>query len=124
MERYSGDSHVNVGWGTDVSIAELARLVAGAVGYEGGFRYASDKPDGAPRKLLDVSRLAALGWRPRIGLPRAWPTPIAGSSPTPPPPSDRPGPAPVWRSPDRASRLTKVNVRAPHGAGGAAVLGT
>ena len=68
MERYSGDSHVNVGWGTDVSIAELARLVADTVGYGGVFRYATDKPDGAPRKLLDVSRLAALGWRPRIAL--------------------------------------------------------
>jgi GDP-L-fucose synthase len=68
MERYSGASHVNVGWGTDVSIAELARLVAGVVGYNGGFRYASDKPDGTPRKLLDVSRLAALGWSPRIPL--------------------------------------------------------
>jgi len=68
MERYSGDSHVNVGWGTDVSIAELARLVADTVGYTGAFRYATDKPDGTPRKLLDVSRLAALGWRPRIEL--------------------------------------------------------
>jgi len=68
MERYSGDSHVNVGWGTDVSIAELARLVADTVGYSGGFRYATDKPDGAPRKLLDVSRLTALGWQPRIAL--------------------------------------------------------
>jgi GDP-L-fucose synthase len=68
MERYSGDEHVNVGWGTDVSIAELAQLVAAAVGYGGGFRYASDKPDGAPRKLLDVTRLTTLGWRPRIAL--------------------------------------------------------
>ncbi len=50
MERYSDDSHVNVGWGTDVTIAELARLVAAAVGYGGGFRYASDKPDGVAAK--------------------------------------------------------------------------
>ena len=68
MERYSGEEQVNVGWGKDVSIAELARLVAAAVGYKGGFRYATDKPDGAPRKLLDVSKLAALGWQPRIEL--------------------------------------------------------
>jgi GDP-L-fucose synthase len=68
MERYSGDSHVNIGWGSDVSIAELARLVAATVGYDGAFRYATDKPDGTPRKLLDVRRLAALGWQPRIEL--------------------------------------------------------
>ena len=68
MERYSGEEPVNIGWGEDVSIAELAQLVAAAVGYDGGFRFATDKPDGAPRKLLDVGRLTALGWRPRIGL--------------------------------------------------------
>lgn len=68
MERYSGEEHVNIGWGEDVSIADLARLIAAAVGYDGGFRFATDKPDGAPRKLLDVGRLTALGWRPRIGL--------------------------------------------------------
>jgi GDP-L-fucose synthase len=68
MERYSGEEQVNVGWGKDVSIAELARLVAAVVGYKGGFRFAADKPDGAPRKLLDVSKLAALGWHPRIEL--------------------------------------------------------
>jgi GDP-L-fucose synthase len=68
MERYSGELHVNVGWGEDVSIRELAALIAEVVGYKGGFRYAADKPDGAPRKLLDVSRLNALGWRPKIAL--------------------------------------------------------
>jgi GDP-L-fucose synthase len=68
MERYSGEQHVNVGWGEDVSIAELAALVAEVVGFEGEFRYATDKPDGMPRKLLDVSRLRELGWSPRIGL--------------------------------------------------------
>jgi GDP-L-fucose synthase len=68
MERYSDESHVNIGWGEDVSIRELAELVAEVVGYTGGFRYATEKPDGTPRKLLDVSRLSAMGWRPRIAL--------------------------------------------------------
>ncbi len=68
MERYSDEMQINVGWGEDVSIRELAELIAEVVGYKGGFRYATEKPDGAPRKLLDVSRLNALGWRPRIQL--------------------------------------------------------
>jgi GDP-L-fucose synthase len=68
MERYSDESHVNIGWGEDVSIRELAELVAEVVGYTGGFRYAAEKPDGTPRKLLDVARLSGMGWRPRIRL--------------------------------------------------------
>lgn len=68
MERYSDEMQINVGWGEDVSIRELAELIAQVVGYKGGFRYATEKPDGTPRKLLDVSRLNALGWRPRIQL--------------------------------------------------------
>ena len=68
MERYSGAGHVNVGWGEDVSIRELAVLIAGVVGYTGGFRHDTSKPDGPPRKLLDVSKLTAMGWRPRIAL--------------------------------------------------------
>jgi GDP-L-fucose synthase len=68
MERYSGEDHVNVGWGEDVTIAELAAEIATAVGFAGGFRYDASKPDGVPQKLLDPSRLAALGWRPRIAL--------------------------------------------------------
>ena len=63
LMNYSGGQHVNVGSGTEVSIAELAALVARVVGYSGGFSYDRAKPDGAPRKLLDVGRLAALGWR-------------------------------------------------------------
>jgi GDP-L-fucose synthase len=59
---------VNVGTGEDVSIAELARLVARTVGYTGPLVFATDQPDGTPRKLLDVSRLAALGWRARTTL--------------------------------------------------------
>jgi GDP-L-fucose synthase len=68
MEHYSGEEHVNVGWGRDVSIAELAQIIGEVVGFAGAFRYATDKPDGAPRKLLDVGKLTALGWHPRIEL--------------------------------------------------------
>jgi GDP-L-fucose synthase len=68
MERYSDESHVNIGWGEDVSIAELAALIADVVGFKGRLRYATDKPDGMPRKLLDVSMLDGIGWRPQIGL--------------------------------------------------------
>lgn len=69
MTHYSDASPINVGTGEDVTIAALARLVAQAVGYEGGFAYDASKPDGTPRKLLDVGRLAALGWRARTSLP-------------------------------------------------------
>jgi GDP-L-fucose synthase len=68
MRNYSGEQHVNVGWGEDVSIAELATLIAEVVGFKGALSYAGDKPDGAPRKLLDVSRLSAMGWLPQIPL--------------------------------------------------------
>jgi GDP-L-fucose synthase len=68
MERYSAESHINVGWGEDVSIGELAALVAEVVGFKGRPRYATEKPDGMPRKLLDVSLLDGMGWRPKIRL--------------------------------------------------------
>ncbi|MBK1631548.1 GDP-fucose synthetase [Thiohalocapsa halophila] len=61
-------SHINVGTGTDVTIAELAELVGRVVGFEGDIRRDPSKPDGAPRKLLDVSRLEALGWHAQIPL--------------------------------------------------------
>ncbi|MCS6800106.1 MAG: GDP-L-fucose synthase [Myxococcota bacterium] len=66
--HYDGQGHINVGCGEDVSIAELAHLVADVVGYTGRIEFDASKPDGAPRKLLDVSRIRALGWTPRIGL--------------------------------------------------------
>lgn len=68
MKSYSDDGHVNVGSGEDVTILELTRLVCRVVGYEGGIVHDLAKPDGTPRKLMDVSRLAALGWRAQIGL--------------------------------------------------------
>lgn len=68
MERYSEAAPVNVGWGEDISIADLAALVAKVTGFAGTLRHDTSKPDGTPRKLLDVSRLTALGWKPRIGL--------------------------------------------------------
>jgi GDP-L-fucose synthase len=68
MQNYSGEQQVNIGWGKDITIAELAATVAEVVGYTGKFRFATEKPDGVPRKLLDVSRLTAMGWQPRIPL--------------------------------------------------------
>jgi GDP-L-fucose synthase len=68
LERYSGEQHINVGSGTDVTIRELAELIAEVVGFRGELRFDAEKPDGTPRKLLDVSRIMALGWRPTIPL--------------------------------------------------------
>lgn len=68
LENYDGPSQVNVGTGTDVTIRELASLVADAVGYKGDMVWDTTKPDGTPRKLLDVSKLAEAGWRSSIGL--------------------------------------------------------
>ena len=59
---------INIGAGKDLTVAELASLIAEAVGFDGRFVYDATKPDGTPRKLLDVSRMAALGWQPRIDL--------------------------------------------------------
>lgn len=68
FERYEGEDIVNVGWGEDVSIRELATLIGDIVGFRGTLAFDPTKPDGTPRKLLDVTRLADLGWRPRIAL--------------------------------------------------------
>lgn len=62
-------SHINVGTGTDCTIAQLAELMAEVVGYQGKIVFDASKPDGTPRKLLDVSRLKSLGWEPQISLP-------------------------------------------------------
>ena len=68
MEHYEGHDIVNIGCGSDISIAELAGLVKQAVGYAGDIVYDSSKPDGTPRKLVDTGRITALGWQPAIGL--------------------------------------------------------
>ena len=68
MENYSSPEIVNVGWGKDISIAELARLIQDIVDYNGRIIYDSSKPDGTPRKLLDTSRVNNLGWEPSISL--------------------------------------------------------
>lgn len=68
LERYSGSEHVNVGVGSDVSIRELAQAVTAAVGLEADLVFDPSMPDGTPRKLMDVSRLTAMGWQAKIGL--------------------------------------------------------
>lgn len=68
MKTYSGERHVNVGSGSDLTILELARLVTNIVGFDGSLETDQSKPDGTPRKLMDVRRLQSLGWRPRVGL--------------------------------------------------------
>ena len=68
MEHYDGEDIVNIGVGSDLTIAELAVLVKQAVGFEGEIVFDSSKPDGTPRKLVDVSRINALGWRATIPL--------------------------------------------------------
>jgi len=68
MKTYSDEELVNIGTGEDITIAEFARVVAATVGYTGGISFDTSRPDGTPRKLLDVSRLAGLGWRARTSL--------------------------------------------------------
>jgi GDP-L-fucose synthase len=68
LDCYNSEQILNVGWGEDLTIHELAELVRHVVGYPGKIHFDSSKPDGAPRKLLDTSRLSKLGWKPRISL--------------------------------------------------------
>jgi GDP-L-fucose synthase len=68
MKTWSDEEPINIGTGTDVAIAELVRLIADVVGFKGRFIFDPSKPDGTPRKLLDISKLTALGWYPRIDL--------------------------------------------------------
>jgi GDP-L-fucose synthase len=68
LQNYDAEPIVNIGWGEDLTILELAETVMSAIGYRGALTFDHSKPDGTPRKLLDVSRLHSLGWRPRISL--------------------------------------------------------
>ena len=68
LENYSDEAHINVGTGGDVTIRELAELIAGISGWRGRLTFDTARPDGTPRKLIDGSRLQALGWRPSISL--------------------------------------------------------
>ena len=68
MERYDGSSPINVGVGEDRSVRELAEVVARLLGYQGSFEFDPKKPDGTPRKLMDVTRLKGLGWAPKTSL--------------------------------------------------------
>lgn len=68
MQHHESEQLVNVGWGEDVTIRELATTIAETVGFKGTLAFDTSKPDGTPRKLLDVTRVKALGWTPKIGL--------------------------------------------------------
>jgi GDP-L-fucose synthase len=68
LERYSQAGHINVGSGEELTIRQLAELIAREVGFTGRLEFDSSMPDGTPRKLMDVSRIRALGWKPRIAL--------------------------------------------------------
>ena len=68
MNNYNEKGLVNVGWGADVTILELALLIKKIVGYEGELKFDSSKPDGTPQKLMDVSKLNKLGWKASINL--------------------------------------------------------
>jgi len=76
MKNYSDEPHINVGTGTDVTINELAAMIARVAGYQGTFVHDTSKPDGTPRKVMDVSRLRKLGWTAKMpleeGLERAY----------------------------------------------------
>ncbi|CAB4938670.1 unannotated protein [freshwater metagenome] len=67
-ENYDDERHLNIGSGVDSTIAELAQLVAGAAGFTGEIAWDTSKPDGTPRKVMDVSRVKSLGWSPKISL--------------------------------------------------------
>jgi GDP-L-fucose synthase len=68
LKSYSGEQHVNIGFGSDITIAELARAIKDCVGFEGEIVFDRTKPDGTPRKLIDSSFMRSMGWSPRIDL--------------------------------------------------------
>jgi GDP-L-fucose synthase len=68
VEKYDSDLHLNVGVGADISIKDLAEMVSAIAGFEGAIAWDHSKPDGTPRKILDVSRIKSMGWNPAISL--------------------------------------------------------
>jgi GDP-L-fucose synthase len=68
LENYDDDIAINIGTGTDISIRDLGELISKVVGFQGNIEWDGSKPDGTPRKLLDISRITALGWKPTISL--------------------------------------------------------
>jgi GDP-L-fucose synthase len=68
LQNYDQPGHINIGWGEDVSIKELASLIAAEVGYTGALEFDTTKPDGTPRKLMDTTKLKNLGWTPYISM--------------------------------------------------------
>ena len=68
MNNYDEEEHINVGTGEDVSINELVSIISSVVGFNGGFHWDETKPNGTPRKVMDVSKIKSLGWKPTIGL--------------------------------------------------------
>jgi GDP-L-fucose synthase len=68
MNHYDESEPINVGWGKDQTIRELSEMISKIVGYKGSIKWDSGKPDGTPRKILDVSKLSGKGWRAKINL--------------------------------------------------------
>lgn len=68
LEKYDQDEHINIGTGDDLTIKDLATKIASAAGYKGEIRWDVNKPDGTPRKVLDISKISNLGWKPSISL--------------------------------------------------------
>ena len=68
MEKYDGEEHINVGTGEDVTIKELAETIVDVVGYKNDYEWDTSKPNGTPRKVLNVDKIKSLGWEPKISL--------------------------------------------------------
>ena len=68
MQKYDDAEHINVGTGEDVTIKELAETIVDVVGYKNDYEWDTDKPNGTPRKVLNVDKIKSLGWEPKIGL--------------------------------------------------------
>ena len=68
MKNYNEPNLINIGWGEDISIKELAILIASKLNYNGALIFDSTKPDGSPRKLLDTTKINSMGWKPEISI--------------------------------------------------------